>query len=84
MSFTDLNKMAKKFIKTINENGYKGMNYGSKSYLDEIWNLKGIDTWLAHYNNETSYSKPFKIWQITDKGKVPGITNLVDIDLMFK
>ena len=84
MSFTDLNKMAKKFIKTMNDNGYKGMNYGSKSYLDEIWNLKGIDTWLAHYNNETSYSKPFKIWQITDKGKVPGITNLVDIDLMFK
>ena len=83
MSFTDLNKMAKKFVKAMNDNGYKGMNYGSKAYLDEIWNLTGIDTWLAHYNKETSYNKPFNIWQITDEGKVPGISNLVDVDILF-
>ena len=83
MSFTDLNKMAKKFIKAMNDNGYKGMNYGSKAFLEEIWNLDGIDTWLAHYNKETSYNKPFNIWQITDEGKVPGINNLVDVDIMF-
>ena len=67
----------------MNDHGYKGMNYGSKAYLEEIWNLDGIDTWLAHYNKETSYAKPFKIWQISDEGKVPGISNLVDIDIMF-
>ena len=83
MSFTDLNKMAKKFIKAMNDNGYKGMNYGSKAFLEEIWNLDGIDTWLAHYNKETSYNKPFNIWQISDEGKVPGINNLVDVDIMF-
>jgi len=83
MSFTDLNKMAKKFVKEMNNHGYKGMNYGSKAYLDEIWNLTGIDTWLAHYNKETSYAKPFKIWQISDEGRVPGISNLVDVDIMF-
>ena len=83
MSFTDLNKMAKKFVKTMNDHGYKGMNYGSKAYLEEIWNLDNIDTWLAHYNKETSYSKPFKIWQISDEGNVPGITNLADVDIMF-
>ena len=83
MSFTDLNRMAKKFVKAMNEHGYKGMNYGSKAYLDEVWNLTGIDTWLAHYNKETSYDKPFNIWQISDEGRVPGITNLVDVDIMF-
>ena len=83
MSFTDLNKMAKKFVKAMNDHGYKGMNYGSKAYLEEIWDLDNVDTWLAHYNKETSYSKPFKIWQISDEGKVPGITNLVDVDIMF-
>lgn len=84
MSFTDLNRMAKKFVKAMNDHGYKGMNYGSKAYLEEIWNLYDIDTWLAHYNKETSYAKPFNIWQITDEGRVDGITNLVDVDIMFK
>ena len=83
MSFTDLNKMAKKFVKSMNDHGYKGMNYGSKAYLDDIWNLDNIDTWLAHYNKETTYAKPFRIWQISDEGKVPGITNLADVDIMF-
>lgn len=83
MSFTDLNKMAKKFVKAMNDNGYKGMNYGSKAYLEEIWDLDNVDTWLAHYNKTTSYSKPFKIWQISDEGKVPGVSNLVDVDIMF-
>lgn len=83
MSFTDLNKMANKFVKAMNDHGYKGMNYGSKAYLEEIWDLNNVDTWLAHYNKETSYSKPFKIWQISDEGKVPGISNLVDVDIMF-
>ena len=83
MSFTDLNKMAKKFVKAMNDNGYKGMNYGSKAFLEEIWNLDGIDTWLAHYNKETSYNKPFNIWQISDEGNVPGISGLVDVDIMI-
>lgn len=84
MNFTDLNKMAEKFIIAMNNNGYKGMNYGSKSYLEAIWDIDKYDTWLAHYNKETTYSRPFKIWQISDEGSVPGINGLVDVNILFK
>lgn len=83
INFVDLNKMANKFIKAMNNNGYKGMNYGSKAFLEEIWNTDGIDTWLAHYSKETNYDKPFKLWQISDEGNVPGITGAVDVDIMI-
>ena len=84
MNFVDLNKMAKKFMDGINAKGYKAMNYGSKYYLETIWTLEGYDTWLAHYNDETDYAKPFNIWQISDKGKVPGIVGLADVDILIK
>ena len=84
MNFIDLNRMAEKFISAMNKNGYKGMNYGSKSYLESIWDIDKYDTWLAHYNKETTYSRPFKIWQITDEGSVPGVSGLVDVDILFE
>lgn len=83
MNFVDLNLIAKRFMDNMKDHGYSVMNYGSKYYLENIWNLNGYDTWLAHYNSETSYSKPFKMWQITDQGKVDGINGLVDIDIMY-
>ena len=83
MSFTDLNKMAKKFMDKLNEAGYKTLNYTSKYYLEHIWNLDNYGIWYAQYYKEATTTKDFKIWQISDEGKVNGINNLVDIDIMY-
>jgi len=84
MNFSDLNKMAKKFMDRLKEKGYQVMNYGSKTYLELIWDLDEYDTWLAQYNDEVTYSKKFKIWQISEQGIVDGINGLVDIDILIK
>ncbi|MBR1417099.1 MAG: hypothetical protein IJ572_04705 [Bacilli bacterium] len=83
MNFVDLNKMATKFMSILKDKGYKAVNYSSKSYLELIWDIDGFDTWLAHYNDETSYEKDFSIWQITDKGSIDGIDGLVDVDILY-
>ena len=83
MNFTDLNKMAKKFMDKLNEQGFKTMNYTSKYYLENIWQLDNYDVWYAQYYDEATTSKDFKIWQITDQGQVDGIKNLVDITIMY-
>ena len=83
MNFIDLNKMAKKFMDKLSEKGYKVMNYSSKYYLENIWNLDNYDVWYAQYYKEATTTKKFKIWQITDQGQVDGIKNLVDINIMY-
>lgn len=84
LSFYNLTNMANSFIKTIEKAGYKGMLYGSKNYLENIWLKNNNDIWLAHYTSKTSYSGNYKMWQITDKGKIDGINGAVDIDIYYK
>lgn len=84
LSFYNLTNMANSFIKTIEKVGYKGMLYGSKNYLENIWLKNNNDIWLAHYTSKTSYSGNYKMWQITDKGKIDGINGAVDIDIYYK
>jgi len=84
MNFQDVNLMAKKFMDLLKEKGYKVANYGSKYYLENVFNLDGYDTWLAQYYDEATYTKDFVMWQISDRGKVNGINNLVDVDILKK
>lgn len=84
MNFNDLNKMAKKFMDKLKENGYSVMNYSSKYYLENIWTLDTYNVWLAQYNDEATYEKKFNLWQISDQGRVSGINNLVDVDILIK
>ena len=83
LSFYGLTNMADSFIKTVEEKGYKGMIYSSKKYLEYIWFPTKYDVWLAQYNDNVTYDGKYKMWQITDKGKVNGINTLVDIDIMY-
>ena len=75
--------MGRAFLKIISDNGYKAINYGSKNYLEHIWNIDEYGTWLAHYNDKTTYSKDYIIWQFTDKGVVPGINSVVDLNYFY-
>ncbi len=83
MSLHDFNEMGTTFLKIIEKNGYKAINYGSKNYLEKIWNIEGYDTWLAHYTDKTTYSKNYIMWQFTDKGLVPGIKGAVDLNFYY-
>ncbi len=83
LSFFGLTSMAEEFLKVIEANGYKGMLYSSKNYLEKIWLDSKYDIWLAHYTLKTDYTKDFKMWQICDNGQVTGIEGFVDIDVLY-
>lgn len=83
LSFYKLTKMAKEFNKTVTSNGYTGMLYSSKNYLENMWYPVDFPVWLAHYTKSTNYSGDYRVWQICNDGKVDGIfDNYVDIDIM--
>lgn len=83
MSFYDLSNTAKMFLYTIEEEGYEGLLYGSKFYLEQVWLETGYNTWLAHYTDETDYSGNYSFWQICNNGQVPGIKGNVDINVWY-
>ncbi len=83
ISFYELNEIARTFMKDIEESGYKAMNYGSKFYLELVWDIPEYPTWLAHYTSNTTYSKDYLIWQFTSKGEIPGINGGVDVNYFY-
>lgn len=84
MSFYKLNKSANVFMETVEKAGYEGMLYSSKTYLEDIWYPTEYQTWLAHYTKKgTNYTGDYSMWQLCQNGKVDGINNDVDIDVMY-
>lgn len=84
LSLNDINIMADTFMKELENYGYKPILYGSKTYLEQIWqNNSNYPVWLANYVKSTTYEKQYKIWQFTQKGIVKGINGYVDINVMY-
>lgn len=83
LSIYDINKNAKKFLDEIKKDGYQVLNYGSKYYLENIWDID-YPTWLAHYTNKTNYSKDYKMWQLTENGLISGIQGFVDVNVLYE
>lgn len=83
LSFFGLTNMANTFLNTLNEAGYAGLLYSSKSYLEKLWMPIEYDIWLAHYTKSTDYKGIYKYWQLCDNGKIDGINGTVDIDIMY-
>ena len=81
LSFHDLNEMPKAFIKTVEEEGYVGMLYGSKFYLENFWDGTYDNVWLAHYASSTDY-EGYKVWQFSNIGRIDGIYGDVDLNVM--
>lgn len=85
LSLYDINLIADSYLNTVEANGYKGMLYGSKYYLQNIWkNDNNYPVWLAHYTSKTDYKGEYFIWQICDTGKINGIEGAVDINILYK
>lgn len=83
VSFFKLTEMAKTFLDTLKEAGYDGLLYSSKNYLENFWMPVNYDTWLAHYTKQTNYKGDYTYWQLCSNGKIEGINNEVDIDIMY-
>ncbi len=85
LSFYHLSKLSDAFTKEVEKKDYTGMLYSSKYYLETVWNPEHKKIWLAHYTDKTDYNQNFKVWQICNNGKVPGIEeNQVDIDIRYE
>ena len=83
LNFHDLKESYQVFNKTLKEKGYKGMLYGSKSYLESIWDSP-VEVWVAHYTEQTNYFPKYKVWQLCDDVKVDGIKGYVDLDIRYE
>ncbi len=83
LSQRDINDIAISFIQMLEDNGYKGINYSSKYYLENIWNIKDYPTWLANYTSKTNYQGDYSIWQLCQDGRIEGINGAVDINIMY-
>ena len=84
ISYTNLNDIALEFLNEVENSGYKGIIYGSASYLEKIWKIEDYSTWLAHYTKKTDYEKEFMMWQQTASGLVPGFEGNVDLNILYK
>ena len=84
LSFYKLNKIANAYLNELKSANYTPILYGSKFYLENVWMNEEFDTWLAHYTDETNYTKDYIMWQLCDNGKIKGIKNYVDIDIYYK
>lgn len=84
ISFKTLTKMAEAFSNVLEKNGYKGMLYSSKNYLEKVWQKTNLDIWLAHYTSNTTYEGTYKCWQRTSSAKILGISgNTVDVNICY-
>lgn len=86
MSLYDIKEVARTFINECKKYNYDSVLYSSKYYLEQIWGVNEFDTWLAHYTSKekSSYKGNYMMWQLSSRGKVPGISGNVDLDILYK
>ena len=84
LSLFGLNQIAEIFLDTITDQGYEGMLYGSKNYLNAIWTYHEYPVWLAHYTDQTDYEADYVMWQLCQNGTIDGIDALVDINILYQ
>lgn len=83
--------LAKLFCDTIKNAGYTPMVYTNVDWATNKLNMSELaeyDIWIAHYkydvNSKPNYSKPYTIWQYSDKGSINGILGNVDLNISYK
>ncbi len=63
------------------------MLYASENYLNNTWlSLKDYTIWVAKYSTKTPSvnDSDYILWQNSDKGRVDGINEPVDLDIYYK
>ncbi|SCJ87486.1 Autolytic lysozyme [uncultured Eubacterium sp.] len=77
--------IARTFCKTIETAGYRSGVYASLSWLtSKIGDIKGLNIWIAQYNDRCTYTKPYHMWQYSSSGKVDGFSGRVDVNYQYR
>ena len=75
------------FCKEIEKAGYKAVIYANQYWLQDVYDmdiLSDYPIWFAMYDNDIpAIDLPIYIWQYTNEGKMDGIKENVDFDIMF-
>ncbi len=75
------------FLSVIKNRGYYPILYTytnfAKNYLD-MDRLKEYDFWVADYTGKVGWNDEYAIWQVSNKGKINGISTNVDINYAYK
>lgn len=73
------------FCGRVEQAGYEPMVYFNQDLARTMLDLDGLEYpfWLAKYAEKLDFTHRVRCWQYTDKGRVPGIDENVDIDLYF-
>ena len=84
ISLHEVNKLYDAFADELSQAGYGCMLYGSKNYLEKVWEKTDIrPVWLAHYTEKTDYEGPHMLLQASCTGKISGIDGDVDMDILY-
>lgn len=82
----DRTKIAKAFLNTVANAGYKTALYGNKEWLIkkiDMSKLTAYDVWLSQPGDIPDYPYKFTMWQYDAKGTVDGISGNVNLNVSF-
>lgn len=80
-------KIVQAFADEVLAAGYQPMIYCNTDWAKHYINmssLKGVDAWIAEWGPNPTLGISRDIWQVTDQGKVSGISGYVDLDYAYK
>ena len=75
------------FCNKVKQSGRTPCYYASKTMAYDtldLGRLSGFDLWYAEYRSQPSFYYDFKMWQYTEEGNVPGISQKVPLTLCLK
>lgn len=81
-----LTAAAEAFCERVKAAGYAPMLYFNRDLADSLLDVTAFEYpyWLAMYSDIMDYPYRLKLWQYTDKGRVPGIEGDVDLNICFE
>ena len=90
VSTSQVNKNTIAFLKYVSKKDFTPILYGNKSQLTNKFDVDSIQEsvsdcliWLAQYNDKTSYSGTYNMWQYSSTGTISGISGNVDLNVVY-
>lgn len=84
IKYSDSEKYAKVFMKTIEKLGYRSMAYIGEDSILKLKSFKDSTIWYADYSYIDNGENRFYMVQTSKNGKIDGINTSVDLDIMYE
>ena len=81
------NSLVTAFLEAIQKGNYFAQLYTYTSFANTWLDMSGLRAysfWLADYNEKTSYTGPFAMWQYTGSGTIQGVDGPVCLDVAYQ